>query len=80
MDNVFQSTNYDTRGIIFSSNQIPNGWGRQVYNRRYRRLYKDKQIEVNNGRKNYSFIVRFVKQNISGSRLRNRLNRKREIF
>ena len=80
MDNVFQSPNYDTAGIIFSGSQIPNGWGRQVYNQRYRRLYKDKQIEVNNGRKNYSFIVRFVKKNISGSRLRNRLNRKRVIF
>ena len=47
----------------------PNCWGTQKYDDKIRELYKDKQIDVNNDKANYSFIREFVVRRIDGIHL-----------
>ena len=47
----------------------PNCWGSQEYDSEIRKMYYDKQIDVNNNEANYAFIQDFVVNNISGIRL-----------
>jgi hypothetical protein len=47
----------------------PNCWGEQEYDNRIRNMYRDKQIDVNNHEKNFSFIQEFVINRINGIQL-----------
>lgn len=58
-----------------TKNKAPEGlcelcWGYQEYDGKIRKLFKDKQIDVNNHRDRYMIIQDFVKQNIDGIRLK----------
>lgn len=44
----------------------PACWGYQEYDGKIRTLFKDKQIDVNNHKANYSIIQEFMKHNIEG--------------
>ena len=46
-------------------------WGHQEYDQKTRKLYKDKQVDVNNHSANYSFIKDFVVNKIDGIKLKN---------
>lgn len=52
----------------------PNCWGSQEYDGQIRRLYKDKQIDVNNHEANYAFIQDFVVTHLDGIRLKKGAN------
>ena len=41
-------------------------WGQQEYDGKIRKLYKDKQIDVNNHKASYMLVQKFVKDNIDG--------------
>ena len=47
----------------------PNCWGSQEYDGKIRKMYVDKQIDVNNHEANYAFIQDFVVNNLSGIKL-----------
>ena len=51
--------------------QSPEGvcslcWGIQEYDGKIRKLYEDKQVDVNNNRDSYMMIQEFVKDNLDG--------------
>jgi DNA-directed RNA polymerase subunit M/transcription elongation factor TFIIS len=48
----------------------PSCWGYQEYENKFRKLYKDKQIDVNNHQDHYMFVQKFVVKNIDGIRLK----------
>jgi hypothetical protein len=57
-----------------SKNEVPAGfcpncWGTQEYDKHIRKLYDDKQIDINNHLANYSFIQDFVVEQIKGIQL-----------
>ena len=56
-------------------NESPQGvcslcWGYQAYDGKIRKLYKDKQVDVNNHQDSYMLIQGFVKENIDGYKLK----------
>ncbi|MFT6210792.1 MAG: hypothetical protein ACJAYA_000168 [Bacteroidia bacterium] len=58
-----------------TKNQAPIGacpicWGEQEYDGQVRELYKDKQIDVNNGKANHAFIQDFVVNKLDGIHLK----------
>jgi len=58
-----------------TKNQAPEGlcpmcWGYQEYDNKIRKLYKDRQIDVNNKEANYTFIQDFVINHIDGIKLK----------
>lgn len=55
--------------------RIPEGlcpvcWGHQEYDKKIRRLYKDKQVDINNHKDSYMLIQDFVIQHIDGITLK----------
>lgn len=48
----------------------PNCWGTQEYDGKFREMFKDRQIDVNNREANYAFIQDFVVTHIDGIRLK----------
>ena len=54
---------------------IPNSWGHQRYNRIFRTLLKDHQIDLNNHKTTKSFIEKFVNTYIKKQKLVNRINK-----
>ncbi len=48
----------------------PICWGYQQYDGKIRKLFKDKQVDVNNRRDSYTLIQRFVKQHLDNITLR----------
>ena len=48
----------------------PNCWGSQEYDSVIRKMYHDKQIDVNNHEANYAFIQDFVVNKINGIKLK----------
>ena len=48
----------------------PNCWGEQEYDAQIRKMYVDKQIDINNTEENHAFIQDFVISHISGIQLR----------
>jgi hypothetical protein len=48
----------------------PSCWGYQEYDNKFRELYRDKQIDVNNHKEHYMFIQDFVITNIEGIHLK----------
>jgi hypothetical protein len=58
-----------------TKDQVPVGacpicWGEQEYDGQVRELYKDKQIDVNNGKANHAFIQDFVVTKLDGIHLK----------
>jgi hypothetical protein len=51
-------------------------WGHQEYDNKFREIFKDDQIEVNAGSKNYNFIQDVVVNKIEGIKLKNTLKGK----
>lgn len=47
----------------------PACWGHQEYDHKIRKLFEDKQIDVNNNKIKYTFIREFVKEHVDGIRL-----------
>lgn len=47
----------------------PVCWGYQEYDHKLRKLYKDDQIDVNNHKKKYTMIRKFVRDHIDGIQL-----------
>jgi len=52
------------------SGYCPNCWGEQEYDTIIRRIYKDKQVDVNNHQQHHAFIQEFVINKIDGIQLR----------
>lgn len=57
-----------------TENRAPEGvcplcWGYQEYDHKIRKLYEDKQIDVINHKKKYTYVRKFVKEYIDGIRL-----------
>lgn len=48
----------------------PNCWGEQEYDHKIRKMYVDKQIDVNNHEANYTFIQDFVVKHVKGIHLK----------
>ena len=48
----------------------PNCWGNQEYDQTIRKLYADKQIDVNNHTSHHAFIQEFVVHHVSGIQLK----------
>jgi hypothetical protein len=48
----------------------PSCWGYQEYDNKFRELFRDKQIDVNNHKENYMVIQDFVIRNIEGIHLK----------
>jgi hypothetical protein len=48
----------------------PNCWGKQEYDNKFRKLYNEKQIDVNNHKAQRAFIQKFVVEHINGIKLR----------
>lgn len=48
----------------------PVCWGYQEYDHKIRKLYKDKQVDVNNHSARYMRIQKFLKENIEGIKLK----------
>jgi len=47
----------------------PNCWGEQEYNNTIRKMYVDKQIDINNKEANYAFIQDFMVKHLDGIKL-----------
>lgn len=45
-------------------------WGFQEYDGKIRKLYKDKQVDVNNNQDSYMLIQSFVKEHVDGYHLK----------
>lgn len=67
--NFFEQSASETQNKTLEG-ACPNCWGKQEYDGKVRRLYKDKQIDVNNHKAHYSFIRNFVIKHIDGIRLK----------
>lgn len=68
---------YQTQLIMkkISLKKIPNSWGHQVYDKSYRKLFKDHKMDLLNHKVGQSFLERFVRTYVKKARLKNRLNR-----
>ncbi len=47
----------------------PNCWGEQEYDNKFRTLYEDAQVNVNNHSENYAFIQEFMVTHLNGIHL-----------
>ena len=66
--NFFSKPKDDTKNEV-PKGLCPNCWGTQEYDKNIRKLYDDKQIDVNNHIAYYSFIQNFVVEKINGIQL-----------
>ncbi|MEX2380511.1 MAG: hypothetical protein WD530_07190 [Vicingaceae bacterium] len=48
----------------------PVCWGYQEYDGKIRKLFKDKQVDINNHRDSYLIIQEFVKKNVDSMKLK----------
>ena len=53
----------------------PNCWGIQEWDGKIRKMYEDKQIDVNNHEAHYAFIQEFVVNQIDGIRLKGAIHK-----
>ncbi len=65
----FKKSEKETKGKS-PEGTCPLCWGYQEYDHRIRRLFKDKQIDVNNHRDSYMKIQKFMIKYIDGIRLK----------
>ncbi|WP_010520638.1 hypothetical protein [Aquimarina agarivorans] len=56
------------------ASNCPNCWGDQEYDGEIRVKYLDPQISVNNGKRNYTFIKKFVVTYLNGIKLKNSIS------
>lgn len=64
----FKKTAKETKGET-PEGLCPNCWGEQEYDNTVRKMYVDKQIDVNNRDANYAFIQDFVVNSVNGIKL-----------
>ena len=67
------------KSIEETSNKVPEGlrpgsWGRQEYDGMFRKLYQEKQIDVNNHKANHAFIQKFMVKYINGIQLKREIS------
>lgn len=67
--NFFQQTATQTKGKV-PDGYCPNCWGEQEYDAQIRKMYIDKQIDINNHEENHAFIQDFVVTRLSGIQLK----------
>ena len=67
--NFFKKPKAETQNEV-PEGLCPNCWGEQEYDNKFRELYKDKQIEVNNHEANYAFIQDFMVTHLNGIHLK----------
>ena len=48
----------------------PVCWGYQQYDKKLRKLFRDKQVDVNSGRDSYMLVQKFVVDHLDGIRLK----------
>ena len=65
----FSKPKKETKGLT-TDGACPICWGEQEYDGVIRELYKDKQIDVNNGKANHAFIQKFVVNQLDGIHLK----------
>jgi len=65
----FSKSEIETK-LLVPEGVCPNCWGRQEYDGMFRKLYNEKQIDVNNHKAQYAFIQKFVVEYIDGIKLR----------
>src|SRR5690606_7677840 len=58
-----------------TSGEIPEGlcpvcWGYQEYDQKLRKLFRDKQVDVNNHQDSYMLVQKFVVDHLDGIKLR----------
>lgn len=75
MNQIEKLAEFFKQSLKSSTDQAPEGycpncWGKQKYGNRIRKLYEDKQIDVNNREANYAFIRDFVVTYLDGIRLK----------
>ena len=75
MDFIDELASFFTKTEDETKDQVPVGacpvcWGEQEYDGQIRELYKDKQIDVNNGKANHTFIQKFVVKRLDGIQLK----------
>ncbi len=64
----FKKSEKETKGST-PDGVCPVCWGHQEYDNTVRKMYIDKQVDVNNHKANHSFIQQFVISEISGIKL-----------
>lgn len=65
----FQRSKEQTQGSV-PEGYCPNCWGEQEYDAQIRKMYIDKQIDINNHEENHAFIQNFVVTHLSGIHLK----------
>lgn len=65
----FKKPKEETKGMV-PEGTCPLCWGYQEYDHKIRRLFKDKQIDVNNHRDRYMKVQKFMIKHINGIRLK----------
>lgn len=58
-----------------TKDEVPEGlcpvcWGYQQYDQKLRTLFRDKQIDVNNGRDSYMLVQQFMVDHLDGIKLK----------
>jgi hypothetical protein len=56
--------------VITPEGICPNCWGEQDYDGKFRTLFKDRQIDVNNHEENYAFIQNYIVNHVNGIHLK----------
>lgn len=74
MDYFEQLLEYFNKPKEETENQAPKNvcpvcWGYQEYDHKIRKLFEDKQIDVKNHKKKYTYVRKFVKEHIDGIHL-----------
>ena len=80
MDIIKSLTNLLQKRKTFAPDDTPDGycpncWGIQEWDGKIRKMYEDKQIDVNNHEANYAFIQEFVVNQIDGIRLKGAIHK-----
>ena len=75
MDLIENLVNFFKKPRNETKNQSPEGtcpvcWGYQEYDHKIRKMFKDKQIDVNNHRDSYMKVEKFMVKYIDGIRLK----------
>lgn len=69
LTNFFKKPEKERKGSV-PKGLCPNCWGEQEYDSQIRKMYVDKQIDINNTEENHAFIQDFVVSHISGIQLK----------
>lgn len=80
MNKVEKLLTFFKRPATETKNQVPEGycpncWGHQEWEGEIRKMYEDKQIDVNNHEANYAFIQKFVVEQLDGIKLKGAIHK-----